>query len=375
MERQGPRPVPSTAHWRAPVVPWRARRWAPRLSRRAARVVVVAVAPEVGRTSLRAWGRNLRQWPRQTWGAAQAVPAIARRWILRQARRAGRTTSRQAPSAPAKMVRGDRRAPSRKGRGRPGQLRGARWSPAVVVDATAARIRTHRAERAAVRTSAVPIAAVPHLPPFLVTFVAVSMSAAAAESVPATAGDRWLPARVGPSSAKKLRAQTRPRHTTTCPLCVPEWEDEGLGPARSGPQEAKRGRASDPSAGTTPLVSPPRTRARGQHDRSPQSLSRVAGDRLAVPSECHAGRRLSANPRVGAAHASRTCPWRTRVWRHARARSRRRKRQRPPDPRRETGPGPPMRCLARWGAPAQTRPTPQCLFMGRPTMCGLTTGP
>jgi len=157
VERQGSRPVPSTAHWRSPVVPWRARRLAPRLSRRAAWAVVASVAPEVGRTSLRAWGRNLRQWPRKKWGAAQAVPAIARRWMLRQARRAGRTTSRQAPSVPAKVVRGDRRAPCRKGRGRQGQPRGARWSPAVVVDTTATRIRPHRAGRAAVRTSAVPI--------------------------------------------------------------------------------------------------------------------------------------------------------------------------------------------------------------------------
>jgi len=42
-------------------------------------------------------------------------------------------------------------------------------------------MRPHRAGRAAVKTGAVPIAAVSHFPPFLVTVVAVSMSAAATE--------------------------------------------------------------------------------------------------------------------------------------------------------------------------------------------------
>jgi len=104
------------------------------------------------------------------------------------------------------------------------------------------------------------------------------------QCVPATTCDLWLPARVRARSAKRRRVQTRPRHTTTCPLCVPWWEGEGLGPTLAGPQEAKRGRASDPRAGTTRQVPRPRTRARGQRERSPQSLSRVAGDRLLVPS-------------------------------------------------------------------------------------------
>jgi len=106
------------------------------------------------------------------------------------------------------------------------------------------------------------------------------------QCVPATACDLWLPARVRARSAKKRRVQTRPRPTTTCPLYVPWWEGEGLGPTLAGPQEAQRGRASDPRAGTTRQVPRPRTRARGQRDRSPQSLSRVAGDRLSVPSDC-----------------------------------------------------------------------------------------
>jgi len=50
------------------------------------------------------------------------------------------------------------------------------------------------------------------------------------------------------------------------------------------------------------------------------------------------------------------------------------KRRHPPDPRRETGRGPPMRCLGRRGAPAQALPIPQCLLIGPHTMCGLTNG-
>jgi len=50
------------------------------------------------------------------------------------------------------------------------------------------------------------------------------------------------------------------------------------------------------------------------------------------------------------------------------------KRRHPPDPRRETGRGPPMRCLGRRGAPAQAPPIPQCLLIGPHTMRGLTTG-
>jgi len=178
--RKGPRPVPAAAPWRAPVGRWRARRWAPRLSRRIARAVVVGAAPEMGRTSWRAWGRARRQRPRQAWRAARAVPATARRWMLRKARRAGGATSRQAPSASTTVVGGEWRAPCGTGRGAKGHPRGARWPPAVV-GATAARMRTHRAGRAAVKTGAVPIAAVSHFPPLLVTVVAVSMSAAATE--------------------------------------------------------------------------------------------------------------------------------------------------------------------------------------------------
>jgi len=49
------------------------------------------------------------------------------------------------------------------------------------------------------------------------------------------------------------------------------------------------------------------------------------------------------------------------------------KRRHSPDPRRETGRGPPMRCLGKRGAPAQAPPIPQCLLIGPHTMRGLTT--
>jgi len=180
MAPQGSRRVLAASPWRTPVGRWRARRSAPRQSRWIARAVVVGAAPEMGRTSWRAWGRAQRQRPRQAWRAARAVPATARRWMLRKARRAGGATRRQAPSASTTVVGGEWRAPCRTGRGAKGHPRGARLSPAVIV-ATAARMRTHRAWRAAVKTGAVPIAAVSHLPPLLVTVVAVSMSAAATE--------------------------------------------------------------------------------------------------------------------------------------------------------------------------------------------------
>jgi len=180
MAPQGSRRVQAAPPWRTPVGRWRARRWAPRQSRWIARAVVVVAATEMGRTSWRAWGRAQRQRPRQAWRAARAVPATARRWMLRKARRAGKATRRQAPSASTTVVGGEWRAPCRTGRGAKGHPRGARLSPAVIV-ATAARMRTHRAWRAAVKTGAVPIAAVSHLPPLLVTVVAVSMSAAATE--------------------------------------------------------------------------------------------------------------------------------------------------------------------------------------------------
>ena len=64
--------------------------------------------------------------------------------------------------------------------GRQNAQEGGSWSPAVVV-ATATRMRTHRAGRAAVKTGAFPIAVESHLPPFLVTVVAVSMSATATQ--------------------------------------------------------------------------------------------------------------------------------------------------------------------------------------------------
>jgi len=177
---QGPRAVPAVAPWRAPVAPWRARWWAPRLARRAARVVVVAAAPEVGRTSWRAWGSTRRRKPRQAWRAARTVHAAAKRWMRRQTRRAGRSTGRRAPSAPFKVDGGEWRAPCRPRRGAQGRQRGAWWSPAVVV-ATAARTRAHRAGRAAASTAAVPIAAVAHIPALLLTVVALAMSAAATE--------------------------------------------------------------------------------------------------------------------------------------------------------------------------------------------------
>jgi len=50
------------------------------------------------------------------------------------------------------------------------------------------------------------------------------------------------------------------------------------------------------------------------------------------------------------------------------------KRRHPPDPRRETGRGPRMRCVGRRGAPAQAPPIPQCLLIVPHTMRGLTTG-
>ena len=61
--------------------------------------------------------------------------------------------------------------------------------------------------------------------------------------------------------------------------------------------------------------------------------------------------------------------------RPARARPRHKKRLRPPDTCRELGGGPPIRCLARWGTPALARASTQCLFIGPPTMRGLTPGP
>jgi len=78
---------------------------------------------------------------------------------------------------------------------------------------------------------------------------------------------------------------------------------------------------------------------------------------------------------VGAAHACRTGAWRTRVKRPARARPRHKKRLCPPDTCREPGGGPPMRCLARRDTPALARPSSQFLFIGPPTMRGLTAGP
>jgi len=134
----------------------------------------------MGRTSWRAWGRARRQRPRQAVRAARAVPATARRWMLRKARRAEGATSRKAPRASTTVLGGEWWARCRARTGAKGHPRGARRSRAFVV-ATAARMRTHRAWRAAVKNGAVPIAAVSHLPPLLVTVVAVSMSAAASE--------------------------------------------------------------------------------------------------------------------------------------------------------------------------------------------------
>jgi len=102
--RQVPRPVPVAGPWRAAFGRWRVRRWAPRLSWRIARAVVISAAPEMWRTSGWAWMRARRQGPRQAWRAALAVPATARRWMLRKARRAGSATSRQAPSASTTVV-------------------------------------------------------------------------------------------------------------------------------------------------------------------------------------------------------------------------------------------------------------------------------
>jgi len=175
-----------------------------------ARAVVVGAAPEMGRTSWRAWRRTRRQRPRQAWRPARAVPATARRWMLRKARRPGVATSRQAPSASTTVAGGKWRASCRTGRGAEGHPQGARWSPAVVV-ATATRMRTHRARRAAVKTGAVPSATVSHFPPLLVTDVAISMSAAATER-----GVRPLTWSGPPALCRTTKAGGRAKTTRRC---------------------------------------------------------------------------------------------------------------------------------------------------------------
>ena len=65
--------------------------------------------------------------------------------------------------------------------------------------------------------------------------------------------DRWLPACVRPRSAKTSRVRAHARHPTECPLCVPGWEGDDVGPARAGRHEAKRLRARE---GATRQVPP-----------------------------------------------------------------------------------------------------------------------
>jgi len=110
---------------------------------------------------------------------------------------------------------------------------------------------------------------------------------------------------------------------------------------------------------------PPPRRKRGNNATgAPNRWLACQATACPSPRTAQAGRRVSADPRVRGESACRGTPLPSRATKKGHA----------PDPRRENGRGPPMRCLGRLGASAQAPPIPQCLLIGPPTMRGLTIG-
>jgi len=83
--------------------------------------------------------------------------------------------------------------------------------------------------------------------------------------------------------------------------------------ARKRPKEVERRTRARAHRDRSPA---PQTQTREQRDRCPQSLVRVPGDRLSVPSDCSGRKACLGGP---------TCAWRERVSRHALALSRHKK--------------------------------------------------
>lgn len=119
------------------------------------------------------------------------------------------------------------------------------------------------------------------------------------------------------TKSEKESRLTRPRHTTACSLCVPGSEGAACAPpevARKRPKEVGR-----------------RTRARGQRDRSHPPKPTRGNNATGPPNRClawqatacrsprtaHAGRRVSADPRVRGERACRGTLWPARATKKA----------------------------------------------------------
>jgi len=168
-----------------------------------------------------------------------------------------------------------------------------------------------------------------------------------------------LAAGLRPSTQRENKSGAgRARHPTECPLCVHGWEGDGVGRANAVRHDAKKRRAREGATQQVPLhvVSHGRIPPVG-----PLGLLTQGG----ACRRTHVCEQDLPDERV----------WRTRVTRPARARPRHKKRLSPPDTCRESGGGPPIRCLARWGTPALARAISQCLLIEPPTIRGLTPGP
>jgi len=202
------------------------------------------------------------------------------------------------------------------------------------------------------------------------------------------------------NGTRRSRARETPQGPHTA--CLRRWETVGCPPAPTSIHEERKRVVVDPPTAHHRMLSMRAWvggRRPGPHPRWParcqkrSSVGLVRGDSATGPTP--------PNPRAGTARQvpaiavsrGRRPPvgplglltpggvsWRTQVCvASARVEASSgplapQKRRHPPDPRRETGRGPPMRCLGRRGAPAQAPPIPQCLLIGPHTMHGLTTG-
>jgi len=152
-------------------------------------------------------------------------------------------------------------------------------------------------------------------------------------------GGRPLAAGLRPSTQRENKLGAgRARHPTECPLCVPGWEGDGVGRAHAVRHDAKKCRARERAT----QQGPPHVVSHGRIPPvGPLGLLTQGG----ACRRTHVCEQGLPDERV----------WRTRLTRPARARPRNKNRLRPPDTCRESGGGPPIRCLARWGTPALAR--------------------